>query len=277
MAETLEPFFLQMDDGRRGRRLCIHHAPANGVVRSAVLHVHAFAEEMNKSRRMVALQSRALAAVGVAVLRIDLLGCGDSSGDFGDATWDDWLLDVESGLAWLQARYPHARPALWGHRVGALLAHAAAARRSEAVDLILWQPVLQGRSTLQQFFRIVLAAGLDDGAGKARMAELRQALAEGRTVDVAGYRIGPRLAGPLELAALSEGLPHGRVAWLELSTRPDGAATPASQALIERWRAAGVTVEVGSTTGPQFWQTVEIEDAPELVACTVRALTALAT
>ncbi len=39
-----------------------------------VVHVHAFAEEMNKSRRMAAMQSRALAAAGFAVLQIDLLG-----------------------------------------------------------------------------------------------------------------------------------------------------------------------------------------------------------
>ncbi|MBK8384562.1 MAG: hypothetical protein IPL11_02315 [Candidatus Accumulibacter sp.] len=41
----------------------------------------------NKSWRIVPLQARALATAGYAVLQIDLMGCGDSSGDFGDATW----------------------------------------------------------------------------------------------------------------------------------------------------------------------------------------------
>jgi len=78
-----EPFFLPAS---RGERFCIFH-PAAGALRGAVLYLHPFAEEMNKSRRMAALQSRMLAARGIAVLQIDLFGCGDSSGDFGDASW----------------------------------------------------------------------------------------------------------------------------------------------------------------------------------------------
>jgi len=45
---------------------------------------------MNKSRRMVALQARALAGRGFAVLQMDALGCGDSAGDMQDATWADF-------------------------------------------------------------------------------------------------------------------------------------------------------------------------------------------
>jgi hypothetical protein len=44
------------------RVFCIEHAPPRRV-RGAVLYVPPWAEEMNKSRRMAALQSRALAAV----------------------------------------------------------------------------------------------------------------------------------------------------------------------------------------------------------------------
>ena len=67
-----------------------------------MVYIHPFAEEMNKARRMAALQSRALAAAGFDVLQIDLLGCGDSSGDFGDATWNDWVNDVVHGCRWLR-------------------------------------------------------------------------------------------------------------------------------------------------------------------------------
>ena len=83
MSAPFEAFFLAADNGRAGQRLCIHHPPRRGEpARGAVLHLHAFAEEMNKSRRMVALQARALAEAGFAVLQIDLHGCGDSGGDF---------------------------------------------------------------------------------------------------------------------------------------------------------------------------------------------------
>jgi alpha/beta superfamily hydrolase len=42
------------------------------------------AEELNKSRHVAAAQARAFAAAGYSVLQIDLYGCGDSSGDFGE-------------------------------------------------------------------------------------------------------------------------------------------------------------------------------------------------
>ena len=46
------------------------HAPGGHSVRGSVLYVHPFAEEMNKSRRMVALQSRMLAEKGFAVMHV---------------------------------------------------------------------------------------------------------------------------------------------------------------------------------------------------------------
>ena len=97
--EPARPFFLQ----RGSRQLfCLHYAPA-GASRGAVVHVPAFAEEMNKSRRMASLQARALAAQGWHVLQLDLLGTGDSEGDFGDATWADWMDDVAEARRWLAA------------------------------------------------------------------------------------------------------------------------------------------------------------------------------
>ncbi|MDO9450700.1 MAG: hypothetical protein Q7J21_09460, partial [Rugosibacter sp.] len=84
-AVTAQPFFLSVS-GRS--RFCLYHSPVPGAaLRGAVVYIHPFAEEMNFSRHMVALQSRALAAQGYAVLQIDLLGCGDSAGDFSEASW----------------------------------------------------------------------------------------------------------------------------------------------------------------------------------------------
>jgi alpha-beta hydrolase superfamily lysophospholipase len=76
----LDPRFLQ---GARGSLYALQVNPPPEVnPRGSVLHVHAFAEEHNKCRRMVASQARALAALGYTVLAPDLRGCGDSEGDF---------------------------------------------------------------------------------------------------------------------------------------------------------------------------------------------------
>jgi len=100
-----DAFFLDTADGPR---FCLFHAPS-GECRGALVYIHPFAEEMNRSRRMAALQARALAAQGIGVLLLDLHGCGDSAGDFGDASWDGWLRDIAAARAG-RARPPAGRP-----------------------------------------------------------------------------------------------------------------------------------------------------------------------
>jgi exosortase A-associated hydrolase 2 len=266
---AFEPLFLSAGPDRNGQRFCIYHPPQGASVRGAVVYVHPFAEEMNKSRRMAALASRALAAEGMAVLQMDLLGCGDSSGDFADASWADWTQDVLLAAQWLQAR--HDAPLwLWGLRAGCLVATAAAASLQQPLNLLLWQPSPQGKTVLQQFLRLKAAADLA-GGGKGVVEGLKKTLSEGRSVEVAGYELNPALAQPLADATLTCPPTTQRVLWLETSTRAEASLLPASRTTVDRWQAtAGVHVQTRVATGPAFWQTTEIEDAPDLVAATTR-------
>lgn len=271
-AVPFEAFYAEPPAG--GRRLCIH-TPPQGALRGAVLQVHAFAEEMNKSRRMCALAARALARSGFAVLQIDLLGCGDSSGDFADANWAAWTSDLSWAADWLRER--HAAPLwLWGHRAGALLAAEVASARP--CHLLLWNPVLQGKAVTQQFVRLKAAAQWASGDGKAAAQWVRSELAAGRTVEIAGYGLSPALAQALDGSTLTPPPGAGRrLVWLEAAGREDEAAlSPAAQAQLPRWEAAGWQVRSRAVTGPAFWQTVEIEDAPALVDASVELLGAAA-
>lgn len=81
-----------------GSRFRIVTQPAEGRFAGTVVWVHAFAEEMNKTRRMSALMARLFAGDGWRVVQKDLSGCGDSAGDFSEASWAAWLDDVESEL-----------------------------------------------------------------------------------------------------------------------------------------------------------------------------------
>jgi exosortase A-associated hydrolase 2 len=273
-----EAFFLQSGNGPSGQRFCIHHAPTAGPVRGLVVHVHALAEEMNKSRRMCAMQARALATAGFAVLQIDLLGCGDSAGDFGDATWHAWADDVHAGVHWLSERHaPLVLPLwLWGHRAGCLLAaevaHGLGALGPAPTNLLFWHAATAGKALVQQLLRLRLASGLIDGKAKGAMEALRADLAAGRAVDIAGYRLNPALASGLEHAALTPPTRPGQLVWLELATSPEPVLSPAAAAATERWRAAAWAVQAQQITGPAFWQTTEIEDAPLLISATVAAL-----
>lgn len=274
-APPIEPFFAAADDGRE--RFCIFHPPS-GSLRGRVLHLHAFAEEMNKSRRMAAMQARALAGAGFAVLQFDLLGCGDSAGDFGDATWDAWLADVDWALRQLRQRAGTAAAPLWlwGQRVGAMLAVQAAQRLAavgdEPAHLLLWQPSASGKTALQQFLRLKAAAEMLDGGAKGVTESLRRELAAGRAVEVAGYRLSPGLAAGLEAATLAPPSHPARCAWLEVAAGDVPELLPASRAAVERWRAAGWQLQAAAVAGPAFWQTTEIEDAPALLARTLQTL-----
>jgi len=265
----VQPDFLAVGDGQR---FCLFHPARAGEVKAVVLYLHPFAEEMNKSRRMAALQSRALAAAGCDVLQVDLLGCGDSSGDFADATWAAWRADVLSGYRHLRQR-SSAPLVLWGLRAGCLLAAEAAAELPEAADFLFWQPVVSGKQHWQQFMRLKMAGEMASGQAKAVGEQLRSRLAAGQTVEIAGYEIAPALAAGLEQAELSPPPGrHGRVVWLETSLRDEATLAPISVTCSERWRAAGFAVEARVVHGPAFWQTTEIEEAPELLAATRMAL-----
>jgi uncharacterized protein len=282
-APALRPFFLPTADSTGpGQRFCIHHPSALTPPLGQVVYVHPWAEEMNKARRMAALQSRALAAAGFEVLQIDLLGCGDSSGDFGDATWDAWVADLVRAAKYLQAQRDAGTDSpplwLWGLRAGALLATAAATEIQTPCHFVFWQPSALGKTVLQQFLRLKAAADMQQpdtkNPAKTAMAQLREDLNAGRAVDVAGYRVAANLALGLERASLSLPAAKRTVLWLETSTREGAELLPASATKVQAWRDAGHSVHSQVVTGPAFWQTQEIEDAPALIHATVALMQA---
>lgn len=265
--KTPELFFLPAD--ATGQRLCAYHAPA-GPARALLLYVHPFAEELNKSRRMAAWASRALAQAGCAVLQIDLHGCGDSSGDFADARWDRWRADLQAAKAWLQSRHGDALPLwLWSLRAGALL---AAMDWGQPVNHLFWQPMTSGKACMQQFLRLRVAAEMATGHSKGLMEQLRSDLVAGRPVDVAGYRLAPDLHAAMDTARLAPAGPAARVVWLEVSTQAPMAFSPVSEQTQQAWRDAGWDVTPRLVAGPSFWSTTEIEDAPALIDATLEAL-----
>lgn len=284
MPTPAECFFLPALSSNGGvvdQRLCVFHAAQGPCVRGLVLYIHPFADEMNKSRRMAALQARALAHAGYAVLQIDLLGCGDSSGDFGDATWQSWVSDVVRGGRWLRGRHQalepqsHSTPLwLWGLRSGCLLAVEAASQMSGPCHFLFWQPPAAGRPLLQQFLRLKAAADLQSNQAKNVMASLRQLLSEGSPVEIAGYQLAPELASGLEKSVLlpaPTGAP-GRVEWFELSTRADAFLSPASSEAMAQWQQRGFEVRSQLINGPAFWQSAEIEEVPALITATTAAV-----
>ena len=284
---AMQAMFIDIGDpasSAAGARFAVLHTP-NSSPRGLVVYAHPFTEEMNKSRRMVAMQARALAGAGYAVLLPDLLGCGDSAGDFADASWDGWINELVGACRWLrQSTLDHqhgssglAPLTLWGLRSGALLAAAAAAKLGDVRQLLLWQPPANGKSLLQQFLRLHSAAALAGGverSGSSSTGALKALLSAGQAVDVGGYRLNPAVAQGLEQAQLSPASGVQHLHWLEISPREGACLGPAAASTLATWQQAGTQVHSAVVTGPAFWQTLEIEDAPALVDATLAVLAA---
>ena len=266
---SADAFFLDTSDGPR---FCLYHAP-RGACRGALVYVHPFAEEMNRSRRMAALGARALAAQGYGVLLLDLHGCGDSGGDFGDATWDGWLRDIACARAWIEERLGRTA-GLWGLRVGALLAVAHAQTAPIAPErLLLWQPVTNGSGYLNGFLRLrlageLLAGGSDSGGTDA----LREALVSGESLEIAGYALNPQLAAGLDTADARALGPRCPIHWFEVMAADGRPLPPAAVRVADTWRLQGSRVEVRQVAGPQFWSAPETVDCPALIDATLACL-----
>jgi exosortase A-associated hydrolase 2 len=264
-----EAFFLDTPDGAR---FCMYHAPV-GECRGALVYIHPFAEEMNRSRRMAALGARALAAQGIGVLLLDLHGCGDSADEFGDATWDGWLRDIAQARAWIEARLER-RAGLWGLRVGALLAVLHAQRAPVAPErLLLWQPVTTGSGYLNGFLRLRLAGelllgGSDSGGTEA----LREALAAGESLEIAGYTLNAQLAAGLDAADARALGPRCPIHWFEVTAAAGRPLPPAAVRVADTWRLQGSRVDVHAVQGPQFWTAPETVDCPALLAATLACM-----
>lgn len=267
---AIEAFFLPATGGQR---FCLLHRPGGPETeRGALVFIHPFAEEMNKARRMAAVQARALAMAGYRVLQIDLQGCGDSSGNFGDAAWSTWVEDVKLAASWLR-RQTEAPLWLWGLRTGCLVAAEAARDLAESVNFLFWQPTVSGKLYLQQFLRLKMAgAWLEGDAKEGGTQALKQRLSAGEPVEVAGYVLSSALANGLEQAELAPPGRPGRLKWLELAAMPEASLAPAAEKCLETWRLVGHRARARVVGGQQFWQTVETTECPALIDATLDML-----
>jgi exosortase A-associated hydrolase 1/exosortase A-associated hydrolase 2 len=269
--EHIRPFYLS---GTHGPLLAIYYPPAaepNPI--GDILLAPPFAEEMNRCRAMVAMQARAFSRMGIGTLLLDPYGTGDSGGDFSDASWELWRDDLKCGIEWLRRR-ANGCQALWGIRLGAVMAAELALQDSAIRRLLLWQPVAQGKSHFTQFLRIRIAAEMEIRGGIKTTEELRKRSAAGEIIEVSGYRIGPDLAQGLDAVKLPDAtdLSTLRLSWFEVLA---SVGTPHGNArVIDDYKSRGVALDYQPVAGPPFWQLHERTVVPELIDATVNAVSA---
>jgi alpha-beta hydrolase superfamily lysophospholipase len=146
--------------------LGVWHVPEGGAARGAVVLCPPLGKETVHAYRTMVLAAQQLCELGVAVLRFDYHGCGDSSGDeLAPDAVTRWQADVRTAVE-------HARStgvpdvALLGLRLGALLAATAAGSCGPLTALALWDPVVSGRRYVREqtvLYRLKVGAGTEGG------------------------------------------------------------------------------------------------------------------
>jgi hypothetical protein len=136
--------------------------------------------------------------------------------------------------------------------------------------LLLWQPVTSGRTYLTQVLRARIAYLAGAGLPPETTGEIRERLAAGDTVEVAGYVLGGRLAADIDGLGLDglEGLAGVTIHWLQQTARPADTPPAAVQKAADTLTAQGNSVDVSLFQAPQFWQLSERADAGALLAAT---------
>lgn len=102
--------------------------PDDGTPRAHAIFAHCFtcSKDLHASRRI----SRALASEGIATLRIDFTGLGESEGEFVESTFTSNIEDVTEAAEFLAAEHGPAR-LLVGHSLGGAAVVKASARLAD--------------------------------------------------------------------------------------------------------------------------------------------------
>ncbi|CAM3728070.1 alpha/beta hydrolase [Tsukamurella strandjordii] len=185
------------------------HLPASGRARGSVLLLPSLAKEQFDATRGMRRLAAQLADRGLAVLRIDYLGTGDSAhSEDGDDAVEQWAASCRTGLAYLR-ELNAGPPAVVGLRAGCLMAARALTEGHETGPVVLWDPVSSGRAFLrEQRALYLMTVGADDRSVSGSVPLIGTTLSETAAAALSGLRLDPERVGT-----------GGR--WL-VATRPGG-------------------------------------------------------
>ncbi len=165
--------------------------PRQDPPRAFALLAHCFT--CNKNYKGLRHLGRSLCEAGIAVLRLDFTGLGESAGDFSATTFTDNVEDLLAAARWLEAHHQPPR-LLIGHSLGGTAALVAAARLPACRAVVTIASPSEPAHVMDHFEK-----------------QREQILAQGEaSIRVGGvdYRIRCAFIEDLERYRLAELLPH---------------------------------------------------------------------
>lgn len=232
------------------------YQPAGASAGKAVLLCPPLGQEQIRCHRLYRQLAHALAAEGIAVLRFDYYGCGDSAGASEQVDWQRCLTDTCDAANELRRRSKTDRIVAFGARLGGSVALAAAEAASFS-ELVVWDPVLDGKAYVERMEAMQTALRQDP----RRFCTPRPASdAAGQWL---GFPIGTGLRQPLiELRCGPTNVPT----WILDSLEPEAA---------RKWQNLGVHAsQVKTLQPPTPWEDLGRLEMAILSHAVIQAVTA---
>lgn len=244
---------------------CAFHGPAAPTSQPVrVLLCSPFGQEAVRAHRLYRVIAERLSRAGLAVLRFDYYGTGDSGGEESDADLPSWTRDVLAADAELKRRAPeHARSVWVGAGLGATLAAFASTRAPDKPGhLVLWDPVADGGVYLEH-----LRAQHNDWLRRSHgvpASSLRFATAD----ELLGFPLSPLLRTQIEAIRPSLYTAAATGALTLLSSQGHEGAARVAATL----GAAGRPHELFSIAAEIEWASEEAMNSPLVPADTLRVI-----
>jgi dienelactone hydrolase len=152
------------------------HLPDVNRKSPAVVMYHGFTGQRIESHRLFVKMARRLMADGIAALRFDFRGSGESEGDFRDMTISGEIDDALAAIDFLcgQPEVDTNRLGVLGLSMGGCVAASVAGRGPSLKTLVLWSAVAQVAELFQH------------GTGQEKIAEWRRV----GEIDLGGLMLG---------------------------------------------------------------------------------------
>jgi len=247
---------------------CALHLP-KGEVNAAVISCPSVHAELIKSYRKDAMLAKALAAIGVAVIRYHYRGEGNSEGAVGELNLDAMIASVDEARSELARRTGVDRFGYHGTRLGSFPA-AAACEADPGAPLLLWAPLPDTDVFVRELIRTHYIAALKGEDKPEPTARLIERVMEEGEIELVGHVISRDLYTSLQGRRLDSYRPKGSSVMLT----PYGPQN--LDDLVAAWDAAGASVTVfGESADEEAWwlagDAAQPEDGQERVMTLVSA------
>lgn len=231
----------------------IYQAPQAGSERNhGIVLCNPMGREYILAHRTFRQLAMRLTQVGFHVLRFDYYGCGDSAGESDEGSIEQWLHDIATAIEEIRDRGSLTKVSLIGLRWGATLSVLCGTRRSDFENVVLWEPIINGKSYLAElttshnnWLRNQLSKGRQTGKNVGKREML-------------GFPLTDTMYGDLEKINLLiiQHTPTKRSLIVE-SDKKLGTAR-----FLDHLRNLGVPVDYEHIPGPKFWTNKGRNDEP---------------